>query len=208
MFRIDHFRGFSAYWQIPAGSRTARNGKWVKGPKEKFFDKLFRYVPSSSIIAEDLGYITKDVKGLIERYKLAGMRVLQFAFDGDLGSNVHVPFNHKKNCVIYTGTHDNNTIRGWFEKEASSKQKERLFDYLGHKVSARQVHSELIRLATSSVGRIVIIPMQDILGLGAGSRMNKPGTLRGNWRWRLCRGQISKSTAVKLARLAEAYGRG
>jgi 4-alpha-glucanotransferase len=207
MVRIDHFRGFAAYWQIPAGSRTAKNGKWAKGPGKDFFDTLFKHFSASRVIAEDLGYITPDVIELKDRYKLAGMRVILFAFDSSSGGNVHSVVNHKKNCVVYTGTHDNNTIRGWFEQEAETGQKERIFDYTGRKVSSDTVHWELIRMAMSSVGKLVIIPMQDVLGLGSEARMNRPARTRGNWRWRLDKRQISNTTAKKLAGLAEIYGR-
>jgi 4-alpha-glucanotransferase len=205
--RIDHFRGFIAYWQIPAGSKTAVNGRWVGGPKEDFFNTLFKHFPSLPAIAEDLGYITSDVRAFIEKFQLACMRVLLFAFDGDSATNPHYPHNHVKNSVVYTGTHDNNTVKGWFKKEAKPEQRRKLFGYIGRKVSADRVSWELVRLAMSSVGDATIIPMQDVLGLGEQARMNKPATIRGNWRWRLRPGQIAPSIGKKLAKLTEVYGR-
>jgi 4-alpha-glucanotransferase len=205
--RIDHFRGFIAYWQVPGRSKTAKKGRWVKGPSEDFFDKLFEHCPPSSIIVEDLGYITPDVSASIAKYQLSSTKVLQFAFEGDPKTNTHCPHNHVKNCVVYIGTHDNNTARGWFRKEATPSQKNRLFEYFGRKVLISQVHWALIRIAMSSVAKIAIIPMQDVLGLVEQARMNKPSTAIGNWSWRLCPRQLTLSTVWKLARLTEIYGR-
>jgi 4-alpha-glucanotransferase len=205
--RLDHFRGFIAYWEVPARCKTAVNGRWVDGPKEDFFDKLFESVPAARIIVEDLGYITADVRAHIKKYGLASMKVLQFAFDGEPDTNPHWLSNHVKNSVVYTGTHDNNTVRGWFEKEANVVQKRNLFALLGRDVPADKVHWELIRLAMSSVGNIVIIPMQDVLGLGQVARMNRPATVRGNWCWRLRPRQVNSRRARKLAELTEACGR-
>ncbi len=207
IIRIDHFRGFIAYWQVPAGHKTAKNGKWVNGPKEDFFKMLFKYFPSKPFIVEDLGYITKDVVEIIEKFQLPCTRVLQSAFDGDPVTNPHCPHNHVKNSVVYTGTHDNNTIKGWFAKEATPKAKKRLFDYLGHRVPASRVHWELIRLAMSSVANLVIIPMQDVLGLDEQARMNRPGTVKSNWSWRLGPKEKTASVAGKLAELTEIFGR-
>jgi 4-alpha-glucanotransferase len=206
--RLDHFRGFVAYWQVKAGSRTAMSGKWVDGPKEDFFNKLLKRFPSTRIIVEDLGYITADVRALIDKFRFPCMKVLLFAFDGEPATNPHCPHNHVSNCVVCTGTHDNNTVKGWFEKEAKPAQKKNLFDYLGRSAPATQVHWDLIRLAMSSVGNVVVIPMQDVLGLGEEARMNRPARARGNWRWRLCSGQIRTSVARNLAQLTKLYGRG
>jgi len=208
LVRIDHFRGFVAYWQIPANRKTARHGRWVEGPKQDFFNALLKHVTSARIIAEDLGRITADVREIVHKFGFPCMRVLQFGFDGDANKNPHILHNHIENCVVYTGTHDNNTIRGWFSKEAEPKQKKRLFDYLGRKVSAKEIHWHLIRLVMSSIARIAIIPMQDVLGLGHEARMNRPATIRGNWRWRLRPGQITTAVARKLKDLTQIYGRG
>jgi 4-alpha-glucanotransferase len=208
LVRMDHFRGFVAYWQVPAGARTAAKGRWVQGPGEDFLSRLLKVIPSRSIIAEDLGHITPDVRDLIRKFHLTGMRVLQFAFTGDANSNPNSPANHIQNCVLYTGTHDNNTIKAWFEKEAGAAQKKRLFECLGRKVPPARVPAELIRLAMSSVAGLVIIPMQDILGLGEEARMNRPAAVRGNWSWRLDLRRIPVRITRKLARWTESYGRG
>ena len=207
MVRIDHFRGLVAYWEIPSGEKTAINGKWVEAPAEDFFKVLIEQFPDSPIVAEDLGVITPDVKEIMDRFGFPGMRVLLFAFGDDLATNPYVPHNHVKNCVLYTGTHDNNTIRGWFENEIAPEVKNKLFKYLGHEVSAQDVHWELIRLAMMSVANMVIFPMQDILGLGEEHRMNRPSTARGNWEWQLLPEQITLSLAQRLLEMTEIYGR-
>ena len=163
--RIDHFRGFFAYWQVPAGNKTAANGKWVKCPYEDFFNTLFKRFSPQSIIAEDLGIITSDVKTFIEKHHLTGMRVLQFGFDGNIAKNPHFPANHVKNSIVYTGTHDNNTAAGWFAKDANAEQKKDLFASC-RKFPAIQINWELIKLAMRAAANIAIIPVQDILGLG------------------------------------------
>ena len=205
--RIDHFRGLVKFWQVPAGNKTAVNGKWVAGPGEDFLRTVYNYFPSAQIIAEDLGYITPDVRVIVNNWRMPGMKVLLFAFDKTLGKNQYLPHNHIENCVVYTGTHDNNTVRGWFEKEAGSKQKKALFSYLGREVKAKELPWELIRLAMGSVAKTVIIPMQDVLGLGPEARMNRPARKRGNWKWRLRKGQISEQLAKQLAEITKIYGR-
>jgi 4-alpha-glucanotransferase len=202
MVRIDHFRGFFAYWQVPADSSTAASGKWVKCHCDNFFNTLFKQFAPQSIIAEDLGLITPDVKTFIEKHRLAGMRVLQFGFDGNLAKNPHFPANHKKNSIVYTGTHDNNTAAGWFAKDANAQQKKILFACLGRKVSARQINWELIKLAFASVANLAIIPVQDCLGLGESARMNRPGRIKGNWQWRLCPGELTPQISKKIAKLS------
>ncbi len=205
--RLDHFRGFVACWQVPAGRRTAVNGRWVKGPGEVFFRRLFRRFPASRFIAEDLGYITDEVRALIDKFALTGMKVLQFAFEGDSIENPHCPRNYPKNFIVYTGTHDNNTIKGWFKKEAKPEQKKNLFDCIGRRVTADKLHWELIRLAEASAADRVIIPAQDILGLGEQARMNCPASGKGNWVWRLQPQQLTPSVGRKLAKLTEIHGR-
>jgi len=206
LVRIDHFRGFIGYWEVPAQAETAASGKWVEGPREDFFNELFKHNPFPPIIVEDLGYITPDVREFIEKFQLGSMKVLLFAFDGSWRKNPYCPYNHVENCVVYTGTHDNNTVRGWLE-EAPSEQKRNLYDYLGRKITKSNAHWELIRLAMSSVGKVVIIPMQDVLGLGAEARMNKPATLEGNWSWRMAGAQLDDAPVEKLAHLTQIYGR-
>jgi 4-alpha-glucanotransferase len=155
-----------------------------------------------------LGTITPDVRALMHRFGLPGMRVLLFAFgDGD-SANIYLPHNHVRNCVVYTGTHDNNTVRGWFEHEASLKEKQMLSAYVGKRMKARDVHEAFLNMAMGSVANTAIIPMQDILGLSGKARMNRPATIRGNWQWRLIRGQLTGSIATKLGAMTMRYGRG
>jgi 4-alpha-glucanotransferase len=205
--RLDHFRGFVAYWQVHTSHRSARDGRWVRGPGKGLFNRLFRQYPARPVVAEDLGHITQNVRRLIDRLQVPSMRVLQFGFDGDLHVNPHWTKNHKPNCVVYTGTHDTNTIKGWFENEVDPAQEKNIFATLGHKVVSSQIHWELIQLAMSSVADLVIIPMQDVLGLGEEARMNRPGTTDGNWTWRLKPGQIRAPVIKKLRSLTRAYGR-
>jgi 4-alpha-glucanotransferase len=207
MVRIDHFRGLIAYWEVAANEKNAINGKWVEAPAEDFFNVLLEQFPDSSIIAEDLGIITPDVKEIMDRFGFPGMKVLLFAFGDDLATNPYVPHNHVKKCVLYTGTHDNNTIRGWFENEITQEVKNKFFQYLGRKVSAQDVHWELIRLGMMSVANMVIFPMQDILGLGEEDRMNRPSTAKGNWEWKLLPEQITPSVEQSLLEMTEIYGR-
>jgi len=207
LIRIDHFRGFVGYWEVPAGEANAINGRWVEAPGEDFFNELLKKFPYLPIIAEDLGVITPDVREAMHRFELPGMKVLVFAFGGDLPTNPYIPHNLPRNCVLYTGTHDNNTVRGWFEREATPEIKKRLFHYLGREVPADRIHWELIRLAMMSVANMVIVPMQDILGLGEEARMNRPATSQGNWQWQLLPEQLTPSLAERLLKMTELYGR-
>jgi 4-alpha-glucanotransferase len=206
--RIDHFRGFVSYWEIPAHEKTAVNGHWVKGPADHFFRALLKKFPGFSLIAEDLGLITPDVQETMERFEFPGMKVLVFAFGGDLSTHPYLPHNYTSNYIVYTGTHDNNTVRGWFEGETSPDDRQRLFRYLGREISSDQVSRELIRLAMMSVAKGVMIPMQDLLGLGQEGRMNYPSVAHGNWEWRLLPGQMTDGVAEFLKELTETYGRG
>jgi 4-alpha-glucanotransferase len=207
LVRIDHFRGLVAYWEVPADEKTAINGTWVDAPAEDFFQVLLEQFPGSPIIAEDLGIITPDVREHMDRFGFPGMKVLLFAFSGG-DSNPYLPHNHVKNCVLYTGTHDNNTARGWFDNEASQEMKESLFQCLGRQVSADEVSWELIRLAMKSVAHMVIFPMQDILGLGQKDRMNRPSTPKDNWEWRLLPEELTSSLEKKLREMTELHERG
>ena len=207
LFRLDHFRGFVGYWEIPAHEKSALNGKWKKSPARDFFKTLSKHFPHLPIIAEDLGVITPDVREIINLFGFPGMRVLLFAFGDDLATNPYAPHNYIKNSVVYTGTHDNNTIKGWFHKEVDPECKKRLSDYTGRRISERTVCWELIRLAMGSIASLVIIPMQDILGLGEKARMNLPSSPEGNWEWRFTREQISPMLIQKLADITRIYGR-
>lgn len=204
MLRIDHFRGLVAYWEVQAGKKTAVDGEWVKVPDD-FFNALFRHFPSMPMIAEDLGFITPDVREVLNRFDLPGMKLLLFAFGEGMQANPYAPHNHVKNCVVYTGTHDNNTIRGWFEKESTIYDRQRLFCYLGREVSSEQISWELVRMAMMSVADVAILPMQDILGLGEEARMNRPGQIEGNYQWRMLPEQMKMDQRLK--ELTEIYGR-
>lgn len=205
--RIDHFRGFVAFWEVPANEKTAINGYWVAVPAAEFFTALLEKFPTISLIAEDLGFITPDVKEIMNHFGFPGMRILLFAFGEDLPTHPYLPHNYIPNCIVYTGTHDNNTVRGWFKNETTPQDRQRLFRYLGSKVSVGQLPKKLIRLAMMSIANTVIIPMQDILGLGEEARMNRPSTTIGNWEWRLLPDQLTSSHAEMLLELTYTYGR-
>ena len=204
--RLDHFRGFVAYWEIPAEEETAVKGKWIPAPAMEFFGTVRKQFPDFPIIAEDLGMITPDVAEVIEHFQFPGMKILLFAFGGDLPKNPYAPHNYTRNCVVYTGTHDNNTIHGWLNKEASNEDKQRLFEYLGNEDHST-VHWDLVRLAMTSVADLVIVPMQDLLGLGQEARMNLPSRAKGNWEWRILPEQMSQELAEMLAKLTWISGR-
>jgi len=205
--RVDHFRGFMAYWEVPATETVAVNGQWVEAPGMDFFSRLSAVLPDLPIIAEDLGTITPDVWSTMEHFGFPGMKVLLFAFDESLPRNAYAPHNHTKNAVVYTGTHDNNTARAWFEKEVDQATKERLSRYVGREVNVDNVHRELIRLAMMSVADTAILPMQDLLGLGEWARMNRPAREKGNWTWRLMPEEVTAPLAKELLELTELYGR-
>jgi 4-alpha-glucanotransferase len=207
MFRLDHFRGFVGYWQVHSSELTAINGKWMPAPAEDFFRSLLEHVPATAIIAEDLGIITDDVRAIINKFGFPGMKVLLFAFGEDLPTNPYAPHNHVRNCVIYTGTHDNNTINGWYKSELSGEDRKRISLYLGRDITADNINWELIRLAMMSVADMAIIPMQDILGLGEKERMNLPASANGNWEWRVKQDQLSGTLSEKLLNMALIYGR-
>jgi len=206
--RIDHFRGFFDYWQVPASDKTAAGGKWIKTPGEHFFDTLLKQIPSSRFIVEDLGYITSRIKRYIAKANLTNTKVLLFGFNKAASENSHHPSNYKNNCAVYTSTHDNNTVRGWFENDAAELHKQRLFETIGREVSADKISWELIRLAESSKARLVIVPLQDCLGLGASARMNRPGTVKGNWLWRFRAAQLTEKICKRLKAATVAGHRG
>lgn len=205
--RVDHFRGLIAYWEVPAGHQTAVSGRWVDVPYEEFFSTLKKRFHELPIIAEDLGIITPEVKAAMEKLGFPGMKVLLFAFGEDNPEHPYLPHNFDRRCVVYTGTHDNNTSRGWFDGEASPEDRRRFERYIGRKIAAEHVHEEMVRLAMMSVADTVIIPMQDVLGLGQGSRMNQPATVDGNWSWRLKAGQVTEDVGRYLAEITKIYGR-
>ncbi len=203
--RVDHFRGLVAYWSIPAEEETARRGKWVEAPGQELLECMASDHPGLPIVAEDLGIITPDVEKLKDRFGLPGMRVLQFGFSGEVGTNPHAPHNFPANAVAYTGTHDNNTVRGWFEEELAEEGKRLLSRYLGHSVNADGVAEDLVRLAYASQAGWAICPLQDGLGLDGRSRMNRPGRKSGNWTWR--HRIPGPDVARRLAETAMLFGR-
>lgn len=207
ILRLDHFRGFVGFYEVPAGETTAIHGRWVEAPANDFFTTLLKRFSVSSFIAEDLGIITPDVKEVMHRFGFPGMRILQFAFSEDSPSHPYLPHNYIPHTIVYTGTHDNNTLRGWFEKEASLEEKKRVFRYLGREVPPEQLPIELIRLGMMSVAHTVIVPLQDVLGLGEEARMNRPATLSGNWEWRVLPEQLTPSHTEIILQMTETYGR-
>lgn len=203
ILRIDHFRGFESYWEIPEEEETAVKGQWVKGPGENFFATVQKKLGVLPIIAEDLGIITPEVFALREKFEFPGMKVLQFAFNSG-PENAFLPHRYKNNCVVYTGTHDNDTTRGWFDK---ASEHERDFARRYCKTDGREIQWDLIKLAFSSIANIAIIPFQDIMGLGSEGRMNYPGTIEKNWEWRFTWDQVGPTPSERLYELAAMYGR-
>ena len=197
--RLDHFRGFDQFWEIPAADPTAMNGRWVDGPRDELFQKLREALGGLPFFAEDLGYITPEVHALRERLQIPGMAVLQFGFS-DEGAHIYLP-HRAAGKVMYTGTHDNDTTVGWFRSGASEHERRNAEAYLGH--SDEGIHWTFIRAAQSSVADLALIPLQDVLGLGSEARMNTPSVNGGNWRWRLAPGQLTTELAARLAHLAE-----
>jgi len=203
--RIDHFRGFQSCWQVPAGEATAVNGQWVEAPGEAFFKSLEQRLGHLPIWAEDLGSITREVEELRDMFGFPGMKILQFAFDEKGAGNPYLPFNYTRNCVVYTGTHDNDTTAGWFEK-LSCKQRRLVLYYVGGSGS-RGIHWDMIRWAMGSVADSVIIPLQDLLGLGSEARMNNPGHGKGQWAWRYRAEALTDDLAERLGKMTELFGR-
>ena len=200
--RLDHFRGLSAYWRVPAEAEDATGGEWVQAPGVDLLNAVREALGALPLVAEDLGDITPEVDALRQRFDLPGMKVLQFAFDEVDGG--HLPHNHTVDSVVYTGTHDNDTARGWFDGlEAPTRR--RVTDYLG--TAGDEIHWDMIRAALRSVGRLAIVPVQDVLGLDGSARMNRPGATEGNWQWRLEEGDLNDEAAERLRRLAELTGR-
>lgn len=206
--RVDHFRGFEAYWQVPAGEETAINGEWVKAPGELFFETLRDRLGEPPILAEDLGIITPEVEALRDRFGFPGMRILMFAFDGD-PHNIHLPQHHVPNSIVYSGTHDNDTAIGWWS-QASPEEKQRVADYLGvsHPDEIHEINWVLIRIAMASVAELAIVPMQDILGLDGRARMNDPSKSAGNWRWRYVDSKLlTPEISKRLLEMTKLYSR-
>jgi 4-alpha-glucanotransferase len=207
LVRLDHFRGFVSFWQVKAGEPTAQNGQWIKGPGDGLFQVIMNTFDVNCFLVEDLGHITEDVLELRDKYNLPGMNVLQFAFNSDIPKNPYLPHNHRKNSVVYTGTHDNNTIKGWYKNELNIQQRLMLSEYIGKDINELNVHNELVRLALSSTAKLSVLPIQDILGLDARARMNLPGSRSDNWEWRLLPDILNQHIEENLARLTFIFGR-
>jgi 4-alpha-glucanotransferase len=213
--RVDHFRGFAACWEIPAGDKTAEHGKWVQTPGRELFNSIRKALGELPIIAEDLGVITDDVNALRDELGFPGMRVLQFGFGGDPKKSVNLPHNYIRNVVAYTGTHDNDTAVGWFNSVAGEgsartakeieEQRQFCLSYLN--TSGAEIHWDFIRAVWASVADRAIAPLQDVLGLGSEARMNLPNSNEGNWSWRYVPDALKPNLAVRLRELTRQYGR-
>ncbi len=204
--RIDHFRGFEAYWEIPANETTAMNGRWVEGPGEDLFDALIKAIGPLPIIAEDLGVITEGVEALRDKYHFPGMRILQFAFGTDAKAEDYRPESYPPNCVVYTGTHDNDTTVGWFwsnagpgstrTQEEIEQERRTVLEYVG--TDGSEIHWDMIAVACKSKANTAVYPLQDLLGLGSEARMNVPGREDGNWRWRFTWDQLTPDIMQRM----------
>ncbi len=215
LVRLDHFRGFEAYWEVPASEETAINGQWREGPGADLFEALEKNLGEVPLIAENLGVITEGVTNLMSRFGFPGMAILQFAFDSD-ASNEFLPHNYDEALVAYTGTHDNDTLMGWWTETASTQNADQIarakaycIEYLGLEEGqeAQQLSWKAIESLMQSVARFVVTPVQDLLGLGADARMNTPGTTNDNWKWRLAPGALDAGVGARLADLTEKTGR-
>jgi 4-alpha-glucanotransferase len=202
--RLDHFRGFESYWEIPGGETTAVNGHWVKGPADDLFHALRSALGDLPFIAEDLGMITAEVHAMRQRLQIPGMRVLQFGFDNP-GAHIYLPHKFERNTVVYTGTHDNDTTAGWWKSGATEAERRDVLGYLGSPTDG--IHWAFIRAAEASIADLCIIPVQDVLGLGSDARMNTPSRTEDNWTWRLESGALTRDLAKKLALLVEVSDR-
>jgi len=202
--RLDHFRGFESYWEIPANEATAIHGRWMKGPADDLFHALRNALGDLPFIAEDLGMITPEVHALRERLQVPGMRVMQFGFDNP-GAHIYLPHKFEPNTVVYTGTHDNDTTVGWWQHSANEAERRYATAYLG--LPEDGIHWAFLRAAEDSVAKLCIIPLQDVLGLGTEARMNTPSRADNNWGWRFRRGALTAEMAKKLASIVEVADR-
>lgn len=207
LLRLDHFRAFADYWEVPASEKTAINGTWKPGPGAAFFNAIQKEFKKLPFVAEDLGEINQAVYDLRDRFGLPGMRVLQFAFGDTMPESEYIPHHYIHNCVVYTGTHDNNTTRGWHHRDADKATLKRLADYSAKEVHEENVHEVMTQLAYASVANTVILPLQDVLGLDSSARMNTPASIKGNWLWRFTPGMLKVSVERALRRLTVLYNR-
>lgn len=207
LLRLDHFRAFSTYWEVPAGETTAKNGRWLPGPGTDFFNKVKQALGSLPFVAEDLGDIDAPVFELRSQFKLPGMKVLQFAFGEGMEQSIHIPHNFNQNSFVYTGTHDNNTTIGWYNEDADKETIERLKTYTAQTIKSKNIHKVLTRMAYASTAKVAIIPMQDVLGLDEKSRMNNPAHAGNNWLWRVLPKLVTDNAASNLLKLVKMYNR-
>jgi malto-oligosyltrehalose synthase/4-alpha-glucanotransferase len=207
LLRLDHFRAFIDYWEVPAGSQTAKAGQWVKGPGADLFNAIKKALGELPFLAEDLGEVDETVFALRDQFGLPGMKVLQFAFGGNMPLSLHIPHQYTPHFLAYTGTHDNNTAAGWWMEEAGESARKALEEYTGLKHTRENVADNLCRMAAASVANTVIFPLQDVMGLGSEARMNKPATSSGNWSWRLLPGQPGMNEEEKLKHWTWLYNR-
>ena len=207
--RIDHFRGFDEYYSIPYGAKTAHGGHWEKGPGIRLFRKVRECLGEKEIIAEDLGYVTDSVRRLVQESGYPGMKVIECAFDSrDTGSaNDYLPHNYTQNSVVYTGTHDNETLTGWF-RDIKPEERKMVRSYLNDfHTSDEEIYWDLVCMAMRSVSKLCVIPMQDYLGYDNRARINQPSTLGKNWKWRLKEGAFSAELIRKIREMTARYGR-
>jgi malto-oligosyltrehalose synthase/4-alpha-glucanotransferase len=205
--RLDHFRAFEDYWEVPAGEETARDGEWKQGPGAEFFNFVQKELGELPFIAEDLGEITEAVLKLRDEFNLPGMRILQFAFGDEMPQNFYIPHNYTRNSIAYTGTHDNNTVLGWYRQEGKENHKQ-IEQYVGRELTEDDMYWVMCRLAYASVAKTAILPIQDLLGIDEMGRMNTPGAAEGNWLWRLLPGQITRDAENRLKEWTWLYNRG
>jgi 4-alpha-glucanotransferase len=206
MVRLDHFRAFAAFWEVPAEDKTAIHGQWTPCPGKDFFQVVREKFPDMPFIAEDLGLLDEPVYELLEKFNFPGMKVLQFAFNEDIGQNPYILHHHSKNSIVFSGTHDNNTSIGWFNSLAK-KEIDRISSYVGLKATKNNIHQIMHRLALMSVSDLAIVPMQDIVGLDEKAIMNRPGTDKGNWTWRLAPDQLPMKRRRELKKMNQLFGR-
>ena len=207
LLRLDHFRAFSAYWAVPASEQTAINGEWIKGPGNDLFKELKNKLGALPFVAEDLGDIDDAVYALRKDMDLPGMKVLQFAFGGNMPQSPHIPHNYTANYIAYTGTHDNNTARGWFKEDADKQVKNNLEKYTGSKINEKDVAPMLIDMCMASVAKIAIIPIQDFYNLDEKARINTPAAQEGNWLWRITYDDLSQFPVKQLKKWTKKYNR-
>jgi 4-alpha-glucanotransferase len=208
LLRLDHFRAFESYWEVPAGELTGEKGTWKPGPRMDFFDSVEKALGKLPFVAEDLGDEMDKVYTFRDKLDLPGMKLLHFAFGENMKDAVDIPHNFSTpNCIVYTGTHDNNTTIGWYKNELTDAGRKKIQYYAGTEVDAENIHLILSKLAYASIANIAMIPLQDILGFDKGARMNTPGTGRDNWRWRVLPDQLTATIEARLREWVLTYGR-